>query len=45
MVTNCKKVHSNPENVRNLLNKIFASEPAFGDNDKYIKIKTKIYDR
>ena len=28
--------------VRNLLNIIFDSEPVYGDNDKYIKIKTKI---
>ena len=29
--------------VRNLLNIEFDSEPVYGDNDKYIKTKVKIY--
>ena len=30
--------------VKNLLNVKFDSEPVYGDNDKYIKTKIKIYD-
>ena len=39
------KVHSNMEKkVKNLLSIKFDSEPVYGDNDKYIKTKIKIYD-
>ena len=30
--------------VKHLLNIKYDSEPIYGDNDKYIKIKVKIYD-
>ena len=30
--------------VKNLLNIKFNSEPVYGDNDIYVKTKTKIYD-
>ena len=32
------------KNLKNLLNIKFDSEPVYGDNDKYIKAKIKIYD-
>ena len=32
------------EKINNLLNIEFDSEPAYGDNDKYIKIKIKMYE-
>ena len=32
------------ERVISLMNKIFDSEPVYGDNDKYIKTKIKSYD-
>ena len=39
------KVNSNMEKkVKNLLSIKFDSEPVYGDNDKYIKTKIKIYD-
>ena len=30
-------------NISNFMNIKFDSEPVYGDNDKYIKIKTKLY--
>ena len=37
-----KKIHLNTE--KSLLNIKFDSEPVYGDNDKYIKTKIKLYD-
>ena len=31
------------EKISNLINREFDSEPAYGDNDKYIKTKIKLY--
>ena len=31
------------ENVRNLMNIKFDSEPIYGDNEKYLKAKPKLY--
>ena len=31
------------ERIRNLMNIKFDSEPVYGDNDKYIKTKIKLY--
>ena len=45
MTTNCKKKYTQIwKKVKNLLNIKFSSNPVFGDNDKYIKTKTKIDD-
>ena len=32
------------EKIRNLMNIVFESEPVYGDNDKYIKTKIKMYE-
>ena len=32
------------EKIRNLMNIKFDSEPVYGDNDKYIKTKIKMYE-
>ena len=32
------------EKISNLMNKEFDSEPVYGDNDKYIKTKIKVYE-
>ena len=32
------------ENISNLMNIGFDSEPVYGNNDKYIKIKIKMYE-
>ena len=37
-----KKYNRILEIIRNLLNIEFDSEPVYGDNDKYIKAKTKM---
>ena len=39
-----KKVQSNMEKLEKSLKIKFDSEPVYGDNDKYIKTKIKIYD-
>ena len=39
-----KKYNRILEIIRNLLNIEFDSEPVYGDNDKYIKAKTKMYE-
>ena len=39
-----KKYNQIWKKVKNLLNIKFNSEPVYGDNDKYMKTKTKIYD-
>ena len=39
-----KKYNQIWKKVKNLLKIKFDSEPVYGDNDKYIKTKTKIYD-
>ena len=38
-----KKYNNIWERVSNLLNIEFDSEPVYGDNDKYIKTKIKLY--
>ena len=39
-----KKYNKIWEKIRNLLNIEFDSEPVYGDNDKYIKTKIKMYE-
>ena len=39
-----KKYNQIWKKVKNLLNIKFNSEPVYGDNDKYMKTKIKIYD-
>ena len=39
-----KKYNQIWKKVKNLLNIIFDSEPVYGNNNKYIKTKIKIYD-
>ena len=39
-----KKYNQIWKKVNNLLNTKFDSEPVYGDNEKYIKTKIKIYD-
>ena len=39
-----KKYNRMWEIISNLLNIEFDSEPVYGDNDKYIKTKIKIYE-
>ena len=39
-----KKFNQICKKVKSLLNIKFDSEPVYGDNDKYIKTKIKIYD-
>ena len=39
-----KKYNKTLEKIRNLLSIKFDSEPVYGDNDKYIKTKIKIYE-
>ena len=38
-----KKYNKIWERVSNLLSTIFDSEPIYGDNDKYIKTKIKLF--
>ena len=44
MITDLKKYNEILEKTKKVLNIKFDSEPVYGDNDKYIKIKVKIYD-
>ena len=39
-----KKYNKIWENISNLLNIVFYSEPVYGDNDKYIKTKIIMYE-
>ena len=39
-----KKYNKIWEKISNLMNIEFDTEPAYGDNDKYIKTKTKMYE-
>ena len=39
-----KKCNQIWKKVENLLNIKFDNEPVYGDNDKYIKTKIKVYD-
>ena len=39
-----KKYNKIWEGVSNLMNREFDSEPVYGDNDKYIKAKIKMYE-
>ena len=39
-----KKYNKILEKISNLINIEFDSEPVYGDNDKYIKTKIKIYE-
>ena len=41
LLKNCNKIW---EKISNLMNIEFDSEPVYGDGDKYIKIKIKMYD-
>ena len=44
VIINCEESKQNMGKISNLINIEFDSEPVYGDNDKYIKTKIKMYE-